>query len=276
VPIAAIVAALSSALIHAAWNALLKAGKDRLNDSAVISVFWLLTGVAAIVVRPPVNPDVWPYVVASGIVHGLYWAALAKGFGAGDMSHVYTLSRGLAPALIAVGAAFAAGETPSLREAFGIGLVCAGVLAVGFSPRAPLRATGWALATACAIACYSIIDAKGVRLSGEPWGFAGWTFVSNAIPILSFAFWRRGGKPLMAAMRADWRRGAVVGVVSACGYAIVLWAQSFAPIAQVSALRETSIVFGAFIAFALLHERLGARRWIGALVAAAGAALIAA
>ena len=150
--------------------------------------------------------------------------------------------------------------------------ICVGVLAVGFSPRAPLRATGWALVTACCIACYSVIDGMGVRLSGDPLSFAGWSFVVCAIPILLFAFWRRGARPLAVAMRADWRRGALVGVMSAMGYALVLWAQSFAPIAQVSALRETSIVFGAFIAFILLREKLGARRWIGAIIVAAGAA----
>jgi uncharacterized membrane protein len=55
----------------------------------------------------------------------------------------------------------------------------------------------------------------------------------------------------------------------------VLWAQTFAPIAQVTALRETSVVFGAMIAFVFLHERLGARRWLGAVVVALGAGLIA-
>jgi drug/metabolite transporter (DMT)-like permease len=200
---------------------------------------------------------------------------LAKGLAAGDMSHVYTLSRGLAPALIAVIAIFAAAEVPSALEALGIGLVCVGVLAVGFSPRAPWKATGWALLTACGIACYSVIDATGVRLSGEPLGFAGWSFVANGVVIFLYALWRRGGAPLAAAMRADWRLGAVVGVVSAIGYAIVLWAQSFAPIAQVSSLRETSVVFGALIAFFFLKERLGARRWIGAGLVALGAALIA-
>ncbi|MEJ0023456.1 MAG: DMT family transporter [Alphaproteobacteria bacterium] len=274
-PIAAIVAALSSALIHATWNALLKGGKNRLNDSAVIAVFWVVSGIVAIALRPPVSADVWPYILASGIAHSIYWAALAKGLSVGDMSHVYTLSRGLAPALIAVVAIFAAAEVPSAPEAFGIALVCVGVLAVGFSPRAPLRATIWATITACGIACYSVIDAMGVRLSHEPLGFAGWSFVANGVVIFLFALWRRGSAPLIAAMRADWKLGALVGVVSAIGYAIVLWAQSFAPIAQVSSLRETSVVFGALIAFFFLKERLGARRWIGAALVAGGAALIA-
>jgi uncharacterized membrane protein len=43
----------------------------------------------------------------------------------------------------------------------------------------------------------------------------------------------------------------------------------------VTALRETSVVFGALIAFVFLHERLGLRRWIGAVIVAGGAGLIA-
>jgi len=274
-PVAAIVAALTSALIHASWNAVLKGGKNRLNDSAVISVFWIASGLVAIAISPPVPFAVWPYVVASGVAHSLYWAALSKGLAAGEMSHVYTLSRGMAPALIAVGAIFAAQETPSASEALGIVCVCAGVLAVGFSPRAPLIATAWAALTATAIACYSVIDAMGVRASGEAIAFAGWSFVANGVAVLSYAVCRRGPAPLLSVVRADWKRGAAIGVVSALGYAIVLWAQSFAAIAQVSSLRETSVVFGALIAFFFLKERLGPRRWAGAGLVAAGAALIA-
>jgi drug/metabolite transporter (DMT)-like permease len=55
----------------------------------------------------------------------------------------------------------------------------------------------------------------------------------------------------------------------------VLWAQTFAPIAQVTALRETSVVWGALMAFVFLKERLGARRWTGAAIVALGAGLIA-
>lgn len=274
-PTAAIVAALASALIHASWNAVLRAGKDRLNDSAVIALFWIVAGAIAVAVRPPIDPAAFPYVAGSGIVHSIYWFTLAKGFSKGEMSHVYTLSRGLSPALVAVIALAAAQERPDFAEACGIGLVCAGVLAVGFSPRAPVEASVWAALTAVAIAGYSVCDAMGARASQEPWGFAGWTFIASGAPILLFAMIYRGPRRLARIVRSDWKRGAVVGGVSAVGYALVLWAQSFAPIAQVSALRETSVVFGAIIAFAFLRERLGPRRWAGAAIVAAGAVTIA-
>jgi drug/metabolite transporter (DMT)-like permease len=191
------------------------------------------------------------------------------------MSHVYTLSRGLAPALVAGLAIVAAREIPSLTEAAGIVLVCGGVLAVGMSPRAPLKATLWALLTAATIATYSVNDAIGARVSREALGFAGWSYITNGLLIVPFALIRRGPTRFAAALRTDWMRGALVGVVSAFGYALILWAQSFAPIAQVSALRETSVVFGALIALVFLDERLGLRRWIGAGVVALGAATIA-
>jgi drug/metabolite transporter (DMT)-like permease len=75
-------------------------------------------------------------------------------------------------------------------------------------------------------------------------------------------------------MRRDLFRGLFAGVVSSAGFGLVLYAQTFAPIAQVTALRETSILFAALIAWLVLKERMDLRRWIGAGVAAAGAVLI--
>lgn len=271
----AIGAALVSALIHAAWNAMLKAGSDRLADSAVMALGWLAVGVAATLALPPIAPAAWPYIAAHTVIHALYWFTLTKGFGAGDMSHIYTLSRGVAPALITVAAAFLAQEVPSAFAATGIALVCAGVLAVGFSPRAPAAATFWAVCSGICIAAYSVNDGIGVRLSGQAWTFAGWTLIANAVPILLVALWRRGPARLVAAAKPTWRRGAAAGLLSAFAYAIVLWAQTFAPIAYISALRETSVVFGALIAFVVLKERLDARRWLGAGVVALGAGVIA-
>jgi len=92
--------------------------------------------------------------------------------------------------------------------------------------------------------------------------------------MIAFAFWRRGPRLLKDAAVAP-IRGLAIGIISFLGYGLVLWAQTFAPIAQVTALRETSVIFGALIAFVFLRERLGLRRWIGAFIVAAGAGLIA-
>lgn len=274
-PPLAIALALSSALIHAGWNAALKGGRDRITDSFLVAVGGLFTGLVFIAAVGPPPPAAWPHVALSVVIHLVYWAALFKAYDAGDLSHIYTLSRGSAPLLVAFGAMAAAQEIPPPIKAAGIALVSLGVLAVGASPRAPLRATLWALATGACIAGYSLVDALGSRAAGGAAEFLGVAQVLVAVGMIAFALLRRGSARLFADASFAPARGIAIGVLSIGGYALVLWAQTLAPIAQVTALRETSVVFGALIAFLFLRERLGPRRWIGALIVALGAGLIA-
>ncbi len=274
-PPLAIGAALTSALIHASWNAALKGGRDRVTDSFLVAVGGLVTGAALILWLGPPPREAWGYLALSVSIHLAYWFTLFKGYDSGDLSHVYTLSRGTAPLLVALGAALVANETPAPLKMAGVALVSGGVMLVGASPNAPLRATLWALAIGLCISGYSLNDALGARVAGNAIQYLGWTTFLMSIPMVGFAVWRRGPARLLTdAAVAPWR-GIANGVISFAGYRLVLWAQTFAPIAQVTALRETSVVFGALIAFVFLRERLGLRRWIGAVIVAAGAGLIA-
>lgn len=274
-PPLAIAAALSSALIHASWNAALKGGRDRVTDSFLVAVGGLLTGGAIIALLGAPAPEAWPYLAVSVCIHLIYWITLFKGYDAGDLTHIYTLSRGSAPLLVAIGAGVLANEVPPPVKIAGIALVSLGVLAVGASPRAPLKASLWALATGLCIASYSLVDALGARVAGNAMLYLGWTTGMMSIPMVAFAVRRRGAGPLLAAAAVAPWRGIAIGVISFAGYGLVLWAQTIAPIAQVTALRETSVVWGALIGFVVLRERLGPRRWLGAIIVAAGAGLIA-
>lgn len=274
-PPLAIVAALSSALIHASWNAALKGGRDRVADAFLIAVGGLITWLVVALFFGAPAPAAWPYLAASVAIHLVYWAVLFKAYDLGDLSHIYTLSRGSAPLLVAIGAALAVQEIPPPLKMFGIGLVSLGVLCVGASPNAPVKATLWALGIGCCIASYSLVDALGARAGNDALVYVAWTSGLMGLPMVAFAVWRRGARQLLKdAAVAPWR-GIAIGIISFAGYGLVLWAQTFAPIAQVTALRETSVVFAALIAFVFLRERLGPRRWLGAIVVAAGAGLIA-
>lgn len=273
-PVAAIVAALSSALIHATWNALLKGGNDRLADAAVMAPASISYGLVLIAIFGPPPEAAWPYLIGSALAHVGYWTCMFKGYSLGDLSHVYTLARGSAPLLTALGAAVFAAEIPSAWAICGIALVSCGVLLVGADPRAPLKATLWALANACFIATYSVINGMGVRTAGNVLSYIGFMTIGTFVPVGLFGLWRRR-QVIVAHARKTGLRACIIGICSSGGFAIALWAQTIAPIAHVTALRETSVVFGALIAFAFLHEHLGARRWLGAAVVACGAVLIA-
>jgi drug/metabolite transporter (DMT)-like permease len=274
-PPLAIGAALLSALIHASWNAALKGGRgDRIADAFLIAVGGILTWAVITAIWGAPRAEAWPYLAASVLIHLVYWYTLFNAYDAGDMSHIYTLSRGSAPLLVALGAAAAVQEVPPPVKMAGVALVSVGVLCVGFSPRAPVKATLWALSIGLCISAYSLVDALGARVSGNALVYVAWTSGIMGVPMIAFAYWRRGRR-LWADAMIQPIRGIAIGVISFAGYGLVLWAQTFAPIAQVTALRETSVVFGALIAFLFLRERLGLRRWIGAVIVAAGAGLIA-
>ncbi|KAF0174520.1 MAG: EamA family transporter [Hyphomonadaceae bacterium] len=273
-PPEAAAAALVSALIHASWNALVKAGADRMANLFLIGAGSAAMGVALLPFAGPPPWHVWHFLLASACIHGAYWWALLRGYELGDLSHVYTLSRGLAPLLVAAGAAIVAQELPAPVEATGIALICAGVLSVGVSPGAPWKATRHSLLLAAIIAAYSLNDALGARASGDPVRYIMWMTLGFAVPQALFSLAWRGPARMMRAVAPIWKLGLFAGALSAGGFGIVIWAQSRAPIAQVTALRETSVVFAALIAWFVLRERMGPRRWAGAALVTCGALLI--
>lgn len=59
-------------------------------------------------------------------------------------------------------------------------------------------------------------------------------------------------------LRTHWKKGLLGGIGTMGSYGLALWAMTQAPLAVVAALRETSILFGALIAFVLLKRRLRA------------------
>ena len=274
-PIEAIAAALLSAIIHASWNATLKAGSDRLADLAVMGLGGMLLGLAVLIWRGIPIAAAWPYLLGSSAVHIVYWSALSRGYATGDLTQVYTIARGLAPLLVTLGAAFWVGERPSSLALAGILLVSFGIATVGLMRHAHIRATAWAGLTGVSIACYSLLDALGARVSGDAIGYMGLSAFATFLPTTAYGLWTRGVSPVRQRLRSRGLQMLAAGAMTIFGYGLVLWAQTFAPIAYVTALRETSVVFGAAIAALFLREPVGRQRWLGAVIVAGGAVLLA-
>jgi drug/metabolite transporter (DMT)-like permease len=231
-------------------------------------------------------PASWPFIAASALVQTLYYRLLGATYRGGDLSHAYPLIRGCAPPIVAL-AGMLVGERLGGAQWLALGLVCGGVLGIFLDARraAPSarrttahhttvhHTTLLALATACVIASYTLIDGAGVRRSGAAAGYTMWLFVVTATVLVALEG-RRQGRALLALARRQPLLPLGGGAMSAASYGIALWDMTQAPVALVAALRETSILFATAIAALLLRERVSRGRLLAVAFIACGAAMM--
>jgi drug/metabolite transporter (DMT)-like permease len=105
------------------------------------------------------------------------------------------------------------------------------------------------------IAAYSLVDGMGARAAGTALGFYGWLSTVNAAVFAAIMQFNRPGILKRLAFR-HWRLTLGCGGASFVAYAMVTWAFTLAPIALVTALRETSIIFALLLGVLVLQERL--------------------
>lgn len=306
-PLSVLLAVLFGALLHAAWNVLVKRQPDKLLATAGIYLGSGLIAALCLPWLPLPAPAAWPYLGASTVAEVSYGVLLARAYRAGDLSHAYPLMRGAPPLIVALGGYVLARESLSAWACAGIALVSGGILslivnhagsttasanAVGTTPHAPARAgsaglpapsatppqapgavTRLALTNALVIACYTLMDGLGVRASGQPLSYILWLFLLTS---LAWLFWSVlfAPPPRRAALLRDLPRGIAGGAFSLGSYGIALWAMTRAPIAAVAAVRETSIVFGVLLGRWVLKERITPARAVAALMVTLGVYLI--
>jgi drug/metabolite transporter (DMT)-like permease len=268
---------LAAAVMHASWNALVKSVSDKVAMQALVTLVAALAALPVAAFVPLPAPEAWPFLCLSTIVHGFYYATLINAYRLGDLSQVYPIARGGSPLIVALGAWAFASETMGLLEWLGLLIVSAGIMSLtvtrGMRRDGELKAIGFAFGTSVTIGLYSIADGMGVRRTPDPASYVVWLMLLHGLPMLAVAFWLRRGR-LLAAMRMSLGRGIGGGLIMALSYGIVLWAMQRAPMAHVSALRESSVILAAVIGTTLLKEPFGHRRALAAALVAAGNALL--
>ena len=265
---------LFAALLHASWNAILKAGTDKLYSAISVSGSATVIALVLLPFSPQPSAASWPFLIVSCALQVVYTVLVAKTYQVSDMSQTYPLMRGTAPLLVALISVLALGDRLSWLAWSGIGVICLSILAMAMHGRMQSRKGIWlALLNACFIAGYTLVDGTGVRLSDTALGYTLWTFFMNGFCLLSWAMVARR-REASGYLRLHWKKGLLGGVGTMGSYGLALWAMTQAPLAVVAALRETSILFGALIAFVLLKEKVAGLRIAAALGIAGGAILL--
>ena len=247
---------LLAAVMHATWNALVKASADRAIILALISVGHVILGTIAALFVPIPAIESWPYIAISTIIHWVYYFMLYHSYRLGDLSRVYPISRGISPVLVAFGAQFVAGETLPVEAWFGVLIVSFGIIFLSKadnSSKSSTTATFAALGTGACIASYTIADGMGVRVAHSVIGYVAWLFILEIFVVIYIFYQNR--YEITIQHKSVWLVGTLGGVVSAAAYGLVIYAKSLTLLALVSTLRETSVIFAALIGIILFGER---------------------
>jgi drug/metabolite transporter (DMT)-like permease len=267
---------LIAAALHATWNALVKTAADRLATIACISLATALIGLAMLPFFALPQAAAWPYIALSMALKYAYYVFIYFVYRAGDLSLVYPLARGTAPLLVAGGAALFADEMLPAPALVGVLIACLGISSLTLGNLRQLRGQPMpfllGFGTSLIIAGYTVCDGIGVRLSGDPFGFIAVLSLLEFPVVLAAIALRRGR--LAATARASWRQGLAAGVCSAVAYGLVVYAAAVAPMAIVSALRETSVIIAALIGTLLLGERPWQDRVAASVLVAGGVGLM--
>jgi drug/metabolite transporter (DMT)-like permease len=272
-----VVIVIGAGALHAIWNAIAKYLDDRLAAFGLMGIAVTLgAGMILALTGLPARAAIG-FAVASAAIHLGYDLALMNSYRLGAFNQVYPIARGTSPLVVAIGAYFLAGEHLGAAALGGVAILAVGLASLALSSgrltRAELPAVAAAVLTGLVIAGYTIVDGLGVRRAGDPYAYAGLLFLLQGPVFPVIAFWRRPGFAWLTGPAAG--KGLAAGALSLAAYAIVLWAQTRAPLAEVAAIRETSVVFAALIGMRLFAEGFGMRRVAAAALVAAGIVLIA-
>ncbi|MBP6676213.1 MAG: EamA family transporter [Vitreoscilla sp.] len=283
---------LMAALLHAAWNvAAKKAGGNHhfvLMGAVLIVLLWAPLGTwVAWDAVPRWGATEWGLIVASALVHLVYFNVLLKGYRVSDLTVVYPVARGTGPLLSSVGAMVLLAETPSLWSLLGLAAVVAGIWLIAGGPslwqkahdpaqRARVMAgLGWGGLTGVLIAGYTLIDGYAVKVVLISPILVDYLGNAARIPFMLPSVWRdRAG--FAAAWRSQWRYALLMAAISPLAYVLVLCAVQLAPLSHVAPAREVSMLFAALIGGRLLGEADRGARLAGAALMAVGVVALAA
>jgi drug/metabolite transporter (DMT)-like permease len=277
---------LVAAFLHACWNFLAKKSHNK-----IVFIWWFLL-IATIVYSPmflylyssaAISLFGWGCIIATGVIHALYFWFVGGAYERGDLSLVYPLSRGSGPLFVPILAVVLLDEKLSMMGMAGIALVIFGIYSIHLqsfsihSYLAPLRtapksASLWAFTTGLTIAAYSLVDKIGVQVVFPPV----YIYLMFAISLLLLS-------PIVvlrhtAAIKTEWRANKVFilinGVLVLATYLMILFAFQISKVSYVVAAREVSIVFSAFFGIFALREKNACQKIIGSALIAMGVVII--
>ncbi len=270
-------AVIGAALLHATWNAAVKGGADKTLSMGAVVIGHIPIALVALAFVPTPDVECLPYLLAGIALHTGYQLFLLQSYKTGDLTQVYPIARGSAPLIVGLISVVFLGVHLSGLELLAIGIIGIGIISLALVRQADgmrnKHAAFLAFVTGMFIAGYSLVDGLGARLAGTSLGYYSWLSICNGI-LMIIILARRSPQVLRSIPNQGLPIMVYGGGASFVAYALVTWSFTQVPIALVTALRETSIIFALLIGVFFLKERLSLRKVFSTFTTLLGAILL--
>ncbi len=263
-PTAVFLLVLGSAFCHAGWNFAAR------KVSGNFIVLWVSLWIGCLFLFPiaigvllklgfaqSVQTSGIPYIIATGLIHSVYFILLGISYKHGEISLVYPIARGSGVGLTAIFAGLIFAEKISLLGAFSIAVISLSILSMGFSSSnspSKIKPVIAALCLGITISAYSLVDKMGV-VYVHPVIYIWFLFFITAVVLTPFIVWQYSDT-IMVTIRSHFKFALIIGMGSIITYLMVLIAFTIGPVSYIVAVREFAVVFGAIAGLVFLKEKV--------------------
>ena len=276
-PLNIFLAIILAAFLHAVWNAMVKNEDNKYVAVTAIVLGHVPVSVLIILLTPIPSVESIPFIILSALLHIGYEWYLLSAYRFGDLTKVYPIARGTAPILITIVSLIFLGVALSNFEILGIIIISLGILSLSLQGAKGIKnrsAVIYALVTGFFIMGYSITDGYGARVSNSFLSYMGWSFILNATIFPIILKINNKSEIITKIFKEGKKIFFIGGTLSYIVYGIVIWGFTQAPIALITALRETSIIFALLIGTFFLKEKFTLLKVIATFIIFFGVVLL--
>lgn len=269
---------LISALLHASWNFI---AKKHAGNYSIIYLSFLVSSIATGLLSIPfladmeLNPTLIALLLTSGVLHAIYGFVLTFTYQNGDISTLYPIVRGSGIAGSVLLSLIILHEFLNGVSAFGVLLVMTGIGVLSYKRnRAATSPKGIFLALVCGgfIMSYTIID-KLLVADIHPIPVLAASQIISTFLFFPYVLTQRKTE-MRLTLRTLMKPVLLISVIATSSYLIILYAMQIADISRIAAVREASVVFGAFAGYMILKETFSKTRLIGVVLVMIGIILV--
>lgn len=229
-------------------------------------------------IQPP-TAEAIPFLIISLCIHIFYNTFLFKMYSYAEISYAYPIARGTPTLVLLFLAPFLLGDQVSFYNQLGALVLISGIFILIFSEggyrKINFKGLGLSLIVSLTIVCYTLVDARGARLSGSAISYGIYMFALEGILInIVFSFFFKSEKLTLSFVAKEKYKIILAGFLITFSYLPILWAFTKVNVPTVAALREISILMTSIYGVYFLKERFGLVKVMSAALIVLGCVII--